>query len=258
MSGHPHKDMDSVRSTWERIGEDDPYWGALSWEGTQHGQWDIEAFFLEGEHEVEGSLDQAKTLNQSPAFGDALDFGCGVGRLSRALGQRFTNVIGVDISRPMIEHAQRLHPPGASNCRVLASTDQRLPFEPRSFDFVLTDIVLQHMPRRVAENYVGEFIPVLRPDGLAIFQVLSELTTRSTSRRTLVRAAMEALPAGWREEFFRRRETPDRRRLPMHGIPRTRVIHVAERNGGRVAACVEDRAAGKNWRGFHYFLRRDR
>lgn len=258
MSGRPRTDMDAVRSTWERVGEDDPYWGVLSWEGTEHGQWDLEAFFLEGEHEVEGFLEEAEALNLSPAFGDALDFGCGVGRLSRALGRRFTNVIGVDISRPMIEHAQRLHPPGGTNCRFLVSAEQRLPFEAQSFDFVLTNLVLQHMPRRLSENYVSEFIRVLRPDGLAIFQVPSELTTRSTSRHALVRTAMDALPSQWREEIFRRRAEPDPRRLPMHAIPRTRVLRLVERRGGRVAACVEDRAAGKNWRSFHYFVRRDR
>jgi SAM-dependent methyltransferase len=258
MSDHPRTDLDAVRSTWERVGEDDPYWGVLSWEGTEHGQWDLEAFFLEGEREVCRFLEEADAMELTPVFGDALDFGCGVGRLSRALGRRFTNVIGVDISRPMIEQAQRLNPSDASNCRFLVSADQRLPFEPQSFDFVLTNIVLQHMPRRLAENYIGEFIRVLRPGGLAIFQVPAELTTSSTSRHVLVRAAMDALPSGWREEIFRRRAKPDPRRLPMHGIPRTRVLRVAERNGGRIAACVEDRAAGKNWRSFHYFLRRDR
>jgi SAM-dependent methyltransferase len=258
MSYRTRADMDAVRSTWERVGEDDPYWGVLSWAGTEHGQWNLDAFFQEGEREVDGFLREAEALNLRPALGDALDFGCGVGRLSRALGGRFRSVTGVDISRPMIEHAQRLHPPGATNCHFLVSTEQRLPFAPGSFDLVLTNIVLQHMPRRLSENYIGEFVRVLRPRGLAIFQIPSELTTPSMSRNAVVRQAMDALPSQWREEILRRRSNPDPRRLPMHAIPRARVLKTVERRGGRVAACVEDRAAGTNWRSFHYFVRRDR
>ena len=39
----------------------------------------------------------------------ALDFGCGVGRLTRALGDRFDAVVGVDISAGMVEQARRLN-----------------------------------------------------------------------------------------------------------------------------------------------------
>ena len=53
----------------------------------------------------------------------ALDFGCGVGRLTRALGTRFESALGVDISAGMIEQARRLNeafPPASS-----ASTRRR-------------------------------------------------------------------------------------------------------------------------------------
>jgi SAM-dependent methyltransferase len=39
----------------------------------------------------------------------ALDFGCGLGRLSRALGERFADVLGMDISPAMAEQATRLN-----------------------------------------------------------------------------------------------------------------------------------------------------
>ena len=37
----------------------------------------------------------------------ALDFGCGVGRLSLALASKFGNVVGVDVSQSMLKEARR-------------------------------------------------------------------------------------------------------------------------------------------------------
>ena len=56
---------------------------------------------------------RSRTSARSPRRSDgrraaqrALDFGCGVGRLTRALGMRFESAFGVDISAGMVEQAQ--------------------------------------------------------------------------------------------------------------------------------------------------------
>ena len=89
-----------------------------------------------------------ETLERPLAQGVALDFGCGVGRLTRALGTRFEQAVGVDISEAMVAQAtpaERAVP--ACEFRVNTAFDLTQ-FETGSFDFVYSSIVLQHLPSR--------------------------------------------------------------------------------------------------------------
>ena len=103
--------------------------------------------------------------------GRALDFGCGVGRLTRALAEHFDRCDGVDLAASMVEQAQALnrdrgriwfHHNQAPNLELFAD---------RSFDFVLTLLVLQHMEPGLMTEYLAEFVRVLRPGGVAYFNV---------------------------------------------------------------------------------------
>jgi len=248
--------LDEVRSTWEEIGRDDPFWAVLSWPGRERGAWDLEEFFAQGEREVAAFLDEVSVVGLPLRFGSVLDFGCGVGRLSRALATRFERVHGIDISAPMIEQARRLVGAQHANCEFTVSSERTLPFAPGTFDALMSNIVLQHMPSKLARSYISEFVRVLKPGGVAIFQVPARQIGGSRSANPLVRGAMNALPSQWREEIMRRRAKPDARNLPMHGTPRAKVVRTVERRGARVAACIEDRAAGANWRSFHYLVTR--
>jgi SAM-dependent methyltransferase len=247
-------DLADVRLKWEKMGRDDPLWAVLAWDGTEHGGWDLEAFFAEGERDVGAFLAEAAVLRASPHFGDALDFGCGVGRLSRALASRFESVTGVDISGPMIHQADRLVAAERSNCRFVLNTAATLPFPAASFDFVISNIVLQHMPPELAKGYIREFMRVLRPHGLAIFQVPDSCQWKS--KKPVVGAVINSLPSRMREVVYRRRRRSDPRNLPMHCIPRNAVTTLVERNRGQLTACIEDVWGGPNWRSFHYIARR--
>jgi ubiquinone/menaquinone biosynthesis C-methylase UbiE len=76
----------------------------------------------------------------------------------------------VDISAGMIEQAQRLndaHP--ACEFRLNTGGDLRQ-FESGSFDFVYSNIVLQHLPSVTAiAAFLHELIRVAQPDGLVVF-----------------------------------------------------------------------------------------
>ena len=58
-----------------------------------------------GEDEIAVLIDELRSLG-FVADGSALDFGCGVGRLSIPLSKRFAKVIGVDIAPTMVELAR--------------------------------------------------------------------------------------------------------------------------------------------------------
>ncbi|OLE97248.1 MAG: hypothetical protein AUG75_10580, partial [Cyanobacteria bacterium 13_1_20CM_4_61_6] len=105
--------------------------------------------------------------------GSALDFGCGVGRLTQALAPHFDRVVGVDISPNMIQLATDVNrfPGHVSYVWNQAPHLQR--FADAAFDFVVSNIVLQHIPPAITLRYVEEFLRVLMPGGILVFQLPS-------------------------------------------------------------------------------------
>jgi SAM-dependent methyltransferase len=83
-------------------------------------------------------------LAQLPGRGRrALDAGCGSGRHTLALADRFDHVVGVDISEPLIDIArhQRFHP------RVTYMVGDLLAItDPDGFDLVVSSTTLHHLP----------------------------------------------------------------------------------------------------------------
>jgi hypothetical protein len=86
-------------------------------------------------------------------------------------------VIGVDVSPTMIDLANRLnrHPEAAEY--VLNYSDTLDRFASGTFDFVYSDIVLQHLSPEAAERYIVEFLRVLSSGGIAVFQLPSHKRT---------------------------------------------------------------------------------
>ena len=149
-------------------------WAVLSDPDKSNNRWDVEEFFETGKHEIEELFSCLDNNGLTVARRRCLDFGCGVGRLSQALCAYFDSVDGVDIANTMVERA-RCYNRYSERCRyhLNARADLRL-FKDASFDLVYSIIVLQHMEPELAEGYIGEFVRVLAPGGLAVFQVPSD------------------------------------------------------------------------------------
>src|SRR5258708_22704504 len=101
--------LNRVRDQWTTLGERDPLWAILSESDKKSGGWDHAAFFKTGVDEIDEVLRKARSLGQI-RYGSAVDFGCGVGRLSQALSLHFEHVVGVDIAESMIRNAVELNP----------------------------------------------------------------------------------------------------------------------------------------------------
>jgi ubiquinone/menaquinone biosynthesis C-methylase UbiE len=92
-----------------------------------------------------------------------------VGRLTQALARRFQSCVGIDISQEMITQANALNRYG--HCRYVVNATPQIPFANETFSFLYSNIVLQHVPRRFAVNYLREFTRVLAPRGMLVFGV---------------------------------------------------------------------------------------
>jgi SAM-dependent methyltransferase len=164
-----------VKQTWERLANLDPFWAVLSEPDKKGGRWDLQEFLETGVDEVDHVVEIAARFGLTKRD-EALDFGCGVGRLSFPLATHFAKVVGVDISPTMLERARALNPsPDRISFMINESPDLAM-FDDDRFDLVYSNIVLQHMDPAVAKRYVAEFMRLVPVGGFVVFQLPSHFT----------------------------------------------------------------------------------
>jgi SAM-dependent methyltransferase len=164
--------LERHQQDWNDLAQLDPLWAILSVPAKRHGGWDLNSFFESGRRQIDATIEHGARLGYPVAHESALDFGCGVGRLTRAMAESFAAVVGVDVAPGMIEQARRLNADRPTCSFVLNASDHLGFADDQSFDFVYSDIVLQHVPTEaMIERYVKEFVRVLRPGGLLVFQL---------------------------------------------------------------------------------------
>jgi SAM-dependent methyltransferase len=172
--------LDKIKYDWDSLCERDALWAILTDSSKAGGNWDVAEFMATGDTEIETVMDHLARIDCIPNVdGAALDFGCGVGRLTQPLAQYFASCVGVDISKQMILKAESLN--RYEHCRYMTISDTRLPFADASFLFIYSNIVLQHMPLRLSKEYLREFIRVLAAGGLLVFGVQDSFVVRDVS-----------------------------------------------------------------------------
>jgi SAM-dependent methyltransferase len=183
--------LNNLKRNWESLAERDAL-GAILTDGSKAGgRWDLAEFMATGEAEIEIVMAHLKNIGLIPNFpGMALDFGCGVGRLTQSLARRFDSCEGMDISEEMIDQAKRIN--RFANCKYLVCADTRLPFSDGIFSFIYSNIVLQHVPPRFSEQYLREFVRILAPNGILVFGVqdsfaMPDIGSRVTRIRHVLR-----------------------------------------------------------------------
>lgn len=171
------------RQVWERNAALNAPWAILSDPQRLRTGWDDGEFFATGRKDMELILATLAGLNLEPRLGGrALDFGCGIGRLTRAMAERFTGAWGVDVSKSMIAQAADRHR-DKPNCRFLHNEDPDLRKLPDShFDFVLSLLVFQHIPPPHNDRFLAEVLRALTPGGTAVIQLASQARPTWKSR----------------------------------------------------------------------------
>jgi len=204
--------LSTLKKHWTEFGKQDPLWAILTIEEKKGGKWGVEEFFDLGRRDVDAWFGAALAAKPDIQRGKALDFGCGVGRLTQALAEHFESVVGVDISPPMIQGATSYNR-HADRCIYYVNDRPDLrQFFDDEFDFIFTLIVLQHMSPHYSKGYLKEFMRLLKPGGVVLFQ-LPELSLTPANR---------VIP-------------PDSEPIAdMFGVPPAEVIKFIEDSGGRI------------------------
>jgi SAM-dependent methyltransferase len=180
-------ELHELQRNWDEFGRTDPLGAILGGHGEE---WDRREFFSTGVREIHGVLRYVGSLGIPLFRRRAMDFGCGVGRLTQALCRHFDECWGIDIAPSMIDLARNYNRYG-DRCKYhLNQTDNLRAFEDESWDFIYSNLVLQHMKPAFGKNYIKEFLRVLSPNGVLVFQLPAELKNAPGS----LAVVEEALP----------------------------------------------------------------
>lgn len=232
---------------WENLGSHDPYWAVLSDSKKKGGKWEKDEFFESGRCEIEQVMANLAHIRVELRLETALDFGCGVGRLSRALSRHFEKVIGIDISKSMLEEARAQHR-GFSNIEFLHNTAKNIRSIPSTtIDLVYSNIVLQHMPAKQQLLFICEFCRVLRPGGVAIFQ------TPSRYDLSVLNGWVHFLVGNHLLNIARRTIYGKHGVMEIHTLARDKILATFDSFGMSIAQIERYDSAGKGFVSYRYY-----
>ncbi|HEV2348445.1 MAG TPA: class I SAM-dependent methyltransferase [Terriglobia bacterium] len=237
-----------VGSDWNEFGKRDAMWAILSDPEKRGKRWREQDFFETGVKETSELMAYIESLGVSLARHKALDFGCGIGRLSQALAAQFEEVHGVDAAASMIELANQYNR-RPQKCVYHLNMTPALPlFEDNKFDLIYSNIVLQHIEPECSKNYMREFVRVLAPRGLIVFQLPSLPSRAMDVMKYRFKLAIKtgALALLRRMGYFSRPP------MLMYGMKREEVEKLFTGWGARIVDVKSDQSAGKGWESFRY------
>jgi SAM-dependent methyltransferase len=145
----------------------DPLWAILSSPDKRFGNWELQEFLRTGQEEISNLMQSAQQFGLPAQKRRAIDYGCGIGRLTKPLRAYFPECYGVDIAQGMLEKAAEL----ASECHFRHASDLSS-FPPDYADLIYSSLVLQHQPdRKKAAALISDMVRVLASGGLLVFQL---------------------------------------------------------------------------------------
>jgi 2-polyprenyl-3-methyl-5-hydroxy-6-metoxy-1,4-benzoquinol methylase len=225
--------FDHVQVTWQALGESEPHWSVVVAEEYRQSNIDEnrEAFYQTGAQHVEQLFATlARNGVDFSSFKTCLDYGCGVGRITQHLANRFTEVVAYDVSLAHLQRAQDyLRAQNISNVdlRQLERVQdlEALP----EVDVAYSMLVLQHNPPPVMAFIIELLIASLKAGGIAFFQ-----------------APTYRLGYGFSVVDYLAQDAA-KREMEMHVLPQSRIFEIVQRGGGRVLEVIDD-----TWTGIRY------
>ncbi len=247
-----------LRRSWNLFARKDPFWAILTDPDKRHRRWQPEEFFATGAADVAAMLQTVRASYPTLGHGQALDFGCGVGRLTQALARDFDQVVGIDLAKNMLSLARTYNRFG-DRVQYLHNRHHHLGLlESDRFDFVCSLITLQHMEVALARSYIAEFVRVCTPGGIILFQIpAGELSP-------LPKLQFERLRfSSWPPTLFKRIGRILHQRfthwktllgptMEMHSIPRSEIVTLLETSGAQLLAVTPNGRAGAMYCSYDY------
>jgi SAM-dependent methyltransferase len=221
-----------VAATWHVLGQERPHWSVLSTERflPENIQASEETFYASGAGDADSLAVTIRRVGRSPdEFSSVFEYGCGLGRVTLHLAERFEQILACDISAPHL--AMTLAKAQSQGIANIDFCEARPPDYGmfRTFDLWFSRIVLQHNTPPIASMILQRAMHMLNPGGLAVFQI----PTYKPDYRFRVAEYLAGLQRS--------------RDFEMHLVPQRTIFTIAAREGCQPLEVLEDNFAGWPW-----------
>jgi cyclopropane fatty-acyl-phospholipid synthase-like methyltransferase len=215
-----------IHKEWDILSHNQPYWAILTQNQyyLTHFNDHRAEFYASGAYAAEIFLAALRRNQINPKqLQSCLDYGCGVGRVTKFLAKQFPSVIGVDISQNFLDKAKEtIDNEKITNVSFMLCDRPQYLETLRSVDAIFSIITLQHNAPPVIAWTIKKLLAALNPGGVAYFQV-------STYRSGYLFEA----------ERYLNSNPPDT--LEMHSFPQHEVFKIVSDLN---CACLEVREDG--------------
>ncbi len=214
---------------WNELGNSEPYWSVITHDKYRSDSINserIDEFYESGKQACHriiqtlirngriGSEEDAKELEMT-------EIGCGCGRVTKSISEKFKHVNAYDISSGNLRIARDAIDNSNVDFILVSSMDayDELP----QTDVVYSIIVLQHNVPPVSKYILIKLLDSLRRDGIGIFQIPSYLKDYSFSYADVVEC---------------------KEQMDMHVLPQQDIFEAIRLAGCDVMECQMDQATG--------------
>lgn len=151
--------MRDTDSDWAEIAKSEPYFGVITDQAYLKGNLTddaLERFWASGQQDVQWQVDLLKAHYGDFKPSVALDFGCGVGRLTKVMATIAETVYGIDVAPAMLEIARQQAPANVTYTAQIPAVE---------LDWINSLIVFQHIPPSRGARIISELAGKLRSGG---------------------------------------------------------------------------------------------
>ncbi len=251
-------------SSWNDLGRENAFGAILTGEQGRLESWNEARFLATGHADAARFVQRLTAIMPHSPRHRALDFGCGVGRVTQGLAAHFETVIGVDVAASMIRRAGALNT--NPRCTFVVNRAPHLKrFPTGTFSVAYSRLVLQHVRPTFVRRYIPELVRVLAPGGVLMFQLpevvgpdpVEEFERAPVLGGRLKRSLPRTLVVAYRRVKYHLIVGDPAPRMEMFGLARDEVVDLIARAGGRLVCDRSDSSHGVDEvRGYEYWVTR--
>jgi 2-polyprenyl-3-methyl-5-hydroxy-6-metoxy-1,4-benzoquinol methylase len=231
-----------IATQWKHCGDNYPHYSVLCSKRYQPSELDqsrLEEFYQTGRGGADAFIELcAKNGVHLKLGGSCLDFGCGVGRVTVHLAQRFSSVRGIDISPGNLREADVIiSKMGIENASLMLLQDPSDLQEIDPVDAIYSMIVLQHNTPPIQYYLFSCLLNKLKENGVAMIQFV-------TAKKSYKFSVSEYLKSHAVQGF------------EMHALPIRHVLQVIRDQGCQLVSITRDMAGGGDVASYTLLIRR--
>jgi 2-polyprenyl-3-methyl-5-hydroxy-6-metoxy-1,4-benzoquinol methylase len=213
-----------IRKVWAEYGKSEPYWSVLTANDykRENISLNMKRFNDSGKAEVEG-LESIILRNDIDIdkLKICLEYGCGVGRVTRWLAMRFEHVFALDISPSHLQIAKKyLYDNELSNVEFIQMESLKTIDTIKKVHILYSTLVLQHNPPPIIAYIIRKLLKLVDKRGIAVFQI-----------PTYIKGYQ--FPA---EEYIK--HIKKHKEMELHVLPQKKIFQIAEEEGCSVIEVI--------------------